>query len=591
MGVEEEQIVELQQQVHQYQKILSNLHEGYILVDEDANIEDVNPAYCKMVGYSKEELLSMRLTDVRPGMSLDYQKEFIKEVVEQDSKEFETRHRRKDGEMIDLQASVAAFEKKGKIYLASIIRNVTKEKQEQALRELHRQQFESLFEHNPHAVFHMDLEGNYKGVNEKMEKLTGYTEEELMNLNFAPLITEEDLEKTQKHFDRAKQGAIQEYEIEGVTKHGDVKPVNITNFPIIVEDQIVGVFGIAEDITNRKEAERKLRESEERWQRLVEDNPQCVILIADDKIIYINKAGAELFGASNPEGIIGRSKYDFIHPDYDEIAENHSIESQKGGRQPVSEQKILDINGQVKDVLIYSVGIKYKGKDAIQSVFHDITERKRKEQLIKSSLEEKRVMLQEIHHRVKNNMAVISGLLELQAMNSDDEQISEILNDSQLRIHSMAMIHEKLYASKELSKINFTQYIKELSRTIVSSSQKNDKEITIRYQLDAIDLNVNQAIPCGLILNELIVNAFKHAFVVQETGTILVGLSEKEDVIEFWVEDNGSGLPDGFKIKNQESLGMKLIKTLTRQVDGDLLIEKARANLGTCFKITMSREA
>jgi len=112
----------------QYKTIVENLHEGYILVDEDANIHDVNPAYCEMVGYSREELLTMNLTEVRPGMSLSYQKEFIEDVIQKGSKEFETKHRRKDGTMVDLKASAAAIEKEDKIYFAGFVRDVTEQK-------------------------------------------------------------------------------------------------------------------------------------------------------------------------------------------------------------------------------------------------------------------------------------------------------------------------------------------------------------------------------------------------------------------------------------------------------------------------------
>lgn len=185
-------------------------------------------------------------------------------------------------------------------------------------------------------------------------------------------------------------------------------------------------------------------------------------------------------------------------------------------------------------------------------------------------------------------MAVISGLLELQAMNIENAELEQVLKESQLRIHSMAMIHEKLYASESLSEIAFNEYIKKLAKTIFASSQKANKQITIRYQLDELTLNINQAIPCGLILNELIVNCFKHAFQGQDAGTILIGLEKNEHSIELWVEDNGVGLPKNFDIDGQDSLGMTLITTLTRQIDGELEVSSGNNGVGTCFKVLLA---
>ncbi len=283
---------------HQYQAILKNLHEGYILVDEDANIHDVNDSYCKMIGYSKDELLTMKLTELRPGMSATYQENFIERVKDNGSIEFETQHKTKDGRLLDLNASASAIEKEGKVYLAGLVRNVTNIKKEQRRLEASRRRFKSLFENNPHTVFLFDLDGNFINVNEKATELTGYSYDELLDMNFSSLVKEDDLPAVQRHFEKAVNGKNQKYETTGFTKSGERKDVRVTNFPMVVDDTIVGVFGIVEDITEEKKAQQKLRESEQRWQRLVENNPQCVVICVDEKIRYINKAGAKVLGLS-----------------------------------------------------------------------------------------------------------------------------------------------------------------------------------------------------------------------------------------------------------------------------------------------------
>jgi PAS domain S-box-containing protein len=700
---------------NQLQQILDRLHEGYILVDEDANIHDVNAAYCNMVGYSKKELLSMKLTELRRGMSSKYQKEFIEDTIKKGSKEFETKHRTKDGRMIELNASAAAIEKDGKTYLAGFVRDITQHNEDQRKLEESRRRFKSLFEHNPHSVYYMDLEGNYLGVNSKLQELSGYSKSELLELNFAPLITEKDLERAQKHFREAVQGSIQEYEIVGVTKQGEEKPIRVTNFPMIVGGDILGVFGIAEDITERKEAkqklleselkwqelvknspqpvqvvnkeadillinragaelygsespeeligesiltfnlpavqnkikervarmlegepveqyhehviitkqgeerivevystsvdyqggkavqsvyhditdrklaEEKLKESEERWQRLVEENPKPVQVTIDGKIVFINEAGVTLYEAESRDALIGMSVLNFTHPQDLEKVKQRKYKLEKGlPVDQIHENRLTTLMGNEKYIEVHSIPITYKEKQAIQTVIYDVTERQKKESTIQASLEEKEVLLQEIHHRVKNNMAVVSGLLQMQAMSMEEGPAQQILETSQLRIHSMAMVHEKLYASESLSEINFAEYAKELSQVIIQSNRKNHKDIAISYKLDDVKININQAIPCGLILNEWIVNCFKHAFEEQNAGTILVGLTHEEGEIHLFVEDDGCGLPEDFNINNQQTLGMTLIDTLTKQLEGKLTVTEGNRNLGTCFKLSIA---
>ena len=816
----------------QFNKIIDVLHEGYILVDEDANIIDANPAYCSMVGYTKDELLSMSLHEVRPGMSEDFKEDFIENVEEEGSVEFETQHRTKTGEMIDLNASAGIIEIEGKKYLTGFVRDITKQKEaerklnaifnstfqfiglmkpdgtlieanqtalefggldeeevlgkpvwdtywwqtneetkEELKEAVHKaakgefiryevdvkgkgesietidfsikpvfneqgevellipegrvitekkkaerklketaNRFQSLFNNNPQPVYYFDLEGNFLGANKRTEEVSGYPEKELLSMNFAPIIVEEDLERTQKHFLAAASGSIEVYEIEIQTKQKEIRNLRVTNFPmkdgdeiigvfgiaediteaklakkkleesqqrfqslfeynpnavysfdldgsfvmaneelevltgytinelkemnfepltkegdrervwdhfskaangkaqryeatgihkkghkvhfhitnlpIYVNDEIVGVFGIAQDITEQKNLQAELKKSEQRWQHLVEDNPQPVQVTVDGDVVFINQAGAELYGAPSPEEIVGKSVFEFTHPDFEEKITERKHKFENGlDVENVHEHKIIRLDGKYRFVEVHSIPIDYKGQKAIQTVLNDITIRKRNEQVIKDSLNEKEVLLQEIHHRVKNNMAVISGLLQLQAMSTEDEALNEVLKESQMRISSMAMIHEKLYESESFSDIGFDTYIKELVETIQKTVADEEKEIRINYDLDEISLNINQAIPCALILNELVVNSFKHAF-PKKVGTISIALQKQEDNIKISVSDDGVGLPKGFDLNELQSLGMTLVQTLALQLEGQVEHGETGQNNGTEFVVT-----
>ena len=211
---------------------------------------------------------------------------------------------------------------------------------------------------------------------------------------------------------------------------------------------------------------------------------------------------------------------------------------------------------------------------------------------LKNALEEKEVLVKEIHHRVKNNLAVISGLLELQVDYSGDSFANRILRDSQRRIQSISMIHEKLYQNDRLAEVDFSKYIRELIDVIIYSNRKIDKNIDVRIITGDIKLGINQGIPCGLIINELISNAYEHAFSNQNEGIIWIEFKNSGNSnIQLVVKDNGIGFPTELLDPKAEvnSLGMVLVETLTNQLKGELRIENK--NPGAEFKIEFKKES
>jgi two-component sensor histidine kinase/ligand-binding sensor domain-containing protein len=213
----------------------------------------------------------------------------------------------------------------------------------------------------------------------------------------------------------------------------------------------------------------------------------------------------------------------------------------------------------------------------------EITERKEAEERIKASLKEKEVMLQEIHHRVKNNLQVISSLLKLQSRYIKDEKILEIFKESQTRIRSMALIHNKLYQSKDMARIDFADYIHSLSTDLFRSYRVSSSLIRMKINTEDVFLDINSAIPCGLIISELISNALKHAFPNGRKGELTIDFSqEKDKKFKLVVADNGVGFPEDLDFRNTESLGMRLICILTEQLQGTVELDKKN---GTKFEI------
>ena len=217
-----------------------------------------------------------------------------------------------------------------------------------------------------------------------------------------------------------------------------------------------------------------------------------------------------------------------------------------------------------------------------------LREVKQSEDQLKASLKEKGTLLQEIHHRVKNNMSVISGLLNLQMNNTDNKIAREALQDSQNRVQSMSMIHETLYRSDNLSVINIKAYLSELGRIIIQNYSISHK-VQFKVEAESIMISVKQASPVGLIVNELITNCLKYAFTDDREGEILLELKLKEENgVKLVVSDNGVGIPEGFDLKTADSLGLKLVKMLVEnQLDGSVDVEN---NNGTKFTIKFNTE-
>lgn len=206
---------------------------------------------------------------------------------------------------------------------------------------------------------------------------------------------------------------------------------------------------------------------------------------------------------------------------------------------------------------------------------------------LEESLEEKETLLSEIHHRVKNNLAVISGMLQIQSFNEPDVEIQQKLLNSTLRVKSMANIHEQLYQSKSFSKMKFDQGLKKLVETILDT-MNHSKEIDLNYDLDPVQLTINQAVPCSLIVNEVITNCLKHGFPERESGMIDIDLQKKGSQIVMAISDDGVGISEADFKKDNESIGIELIQTLAKQINGTYTYKPREDKKGTVFTIRFS---
>jgi two-component sensor histidine kinase len=248
--------------------------------------------------------------------------------------------------------------------------------------------------------------------------------------------------------------------------------------------------------------------------------------------------------------------------------------------------EVLGVDGRYYELLAAPLPDPDGTVDKAIEVVKDITDRKRAEEGLHRELKEKEVLLKEIHHRVKNNLQVISSLLSLQSHHVQGERDRELFRESQDRVRSMALVHEKLYQSNSFAHIDFADYVKSLIHGLRRTYCINPGAIKIDVTADNVKLNIDLAVPCGLIINELVSNAIKHAFPIsrKKEGRIQITLRHLEKRrIELIVQDNGTGMPEGLDFNKTESLGLKLVSILVKdQLDGTIRLDRKR---GTKFRI------
>jgi len=333
------------------------------------------------------------------------------------------------------------------------------------------------------------------------------------------------------------------------------------------------------------ERTKQLSESEAKSRTLVENIPQR-IFFKDRNSVYItcNVNYARDLGIT-PEEIVMKTDYDFYPKD---LAEKYRRDDKRiiksGKTEDIEERYIKD--GQKSWVQTVKTPVKdEKGKImGVLGIFWDITERKRSEDQIRASLKEKEILLQEVHHRVKNNMQIISSLFSLQSGHIKDKQAFEIFKSSQHRVRSMALIHERLYQSKDFTRVDFAEYAQSLSSHLFSSHGINPGAVKLNLKIKDVFLDLNTAIPCGLIINELVSNSLKHAFTEDKKGKIEIAMHPlNKDEMEVIVSDNGVGLPKKVDFRKTDSLGLHLVNILAEdQLHGDIKLDRTK---GTSFHI------
>ena len=592
--------------------ILNIYFDPIFLHNVEGNCIYINETACKFLGYTKEELMKINLHNL-------YFPEFSKsnlqleEIMERKELKFQSVYFKKDKSIIPVEIQSKVIEVEDEKFILSTAHDITELKKTEEHLTWDINLLHSVAENSPRAFYVVDnttdsiLYSNHNFC--KLWDLTNIENEikegKLKNkdviLKILPLAEDKELfMKTCAPLqDKENPSTLEDY-----IPLTDGRIIRLFSTQINgKKDRYFGRLFIFEDIRRLEKignsSETELHSfKNQRFLNDIKDREEHLSLITDnmlDLMFQVNSEG--IFEYVSPsikdllgyeaEDIIGKRDYEFInmvHPDDFEILMDTIqlvIQTLKPNR---AQHRFKHADGHY--IWVETVGnpLSNDKKEFSGAVYitRDITELKKVENQLKSSLEEKEVLLREIHHRVKNNMQIISSLLNLQSRYLNDEKTVNVLNESRNRVKSMAMVHEELYRSHDLSKIDFADYIQRLLSGLFSSYGVDKNVIKPEINVENVLLNINMAVPCGLIINELVSNSLKHAFLQGQNGKISIKFHPNGEKYVLKVADNGAGFPENIDFENTKTLGLQLVNTLVKQLSGSIDICRSS---GTSFKI------
>jgi PAS domain S-box-containing protein len=444
-----------------------------------------------------------------------------------------------------------------------------------------------------------DSNGNIRFWSSGAQSLYGWSQEEALGRNSHELLRTE--------FPRPLfeiEAELREHGVwVGELKHqrrdgGRVWVASHWTLQVNSDDSTTSVVEVNNDITALKHAEEALRSSEATAKSLLENASQGILTVDNEgTIVDANLMLKDMFGYRQGE-LIGKS-VDVLLPEG--LRSRHAGHRENYMKQPRARPMGLgfDLVGRRSDGSQFPVEISLNhmtGKRAglAMAFVSDISARQQasfeRERLVaglEDALAEKTVLLKEVHHRVKNNLAVIAGLLDMQSIAVDDERASRALAESEQRVRSMALIHEHLYATEDLTGLNFADYAEQLARELCISFAVDSGRLRVLVDAQPLELGVGKAIPCGLILNELLTNALKYAYPGEAGGEIRITFARIDaGRMSLSCEDDGVGIAEAFDWRNARSLGLRIVNILTKQIEGELLLD--RSVRGTRFELTFN---
>lgn len=445
--------------------------------------------------------------------------------------------------------------------------------------------FRSVFEGMGEGLLITDLGDVISYANERMAEMCGYPREEMLGrAAYELFLPREQWPALGSHNERRAQGHSDVYETELLRKDGTRFWGLIHATPLRnAQGKVVGTIGAQIDITERKWAEKALKESEERFRALVEQAVDAVMVHDENgQMLMANQRVCQSLGYTRAEMLSLRVSDFEMNFDSENVARNW--ESLKDGASMSVDGLHRRKDGSTFPVEVHVGLVQFNGKQVMLAIARDITRRKRNEAAVAASLHEKEVLLKEIHHRVKNNLQIICSLLNMQADAINDEAMRAAFSDSRNRVRSMALIHEQLYQSPDLAHIELGEYLETLVASIQRSASAGSRHVAFVLDCHAVALDIDRAVPCGLIVNELVTNALKYAFPHGRRGTIGLQLRAENQRVTLSVRDDGIGINPDLDWQESDSIGLQLVAALAEQLEGHAQLDSDNGTIWTiCF--------
>lgn len=587
-----------------YRKIFNNVQDVFYQTDMNGIITEISPAIERHSGYTREELIGKPVNMV---YDIKSERDTLVDVLLEQGEvfDYELNLRGKTGNLIYTSANVhLLFDEQGVLLgIEGSLRDITERREiEEALRQSE-ERLTLAIESVKGGILDWYVPDDHQIVNRELCDILGYHEGELTGSinNIVSLLHPDDSEYAQSEFNKCVEGATPFFSFECRLRARDGRWIWLQDTGKVVtrgkDGAPVRVIGIMLDITERKEIEQALRESEQRLRTLINAMPD-IVCFKDGKGRWLeaNDYDLKLFQLENVDY---RGKRDSELADYSDFYHDAFLTCEEtdeiAWRTPEFSRGIEAIPRPEGEPFIFDI-IKVPTfepdgtRKGLVVVGRDITELKRTEEQLKSSLIEKEVLLREVHHRVKNNFQVITSLLSLQSVTISDRLQIQQFNEIKSRIRSMALIHEKLYQSEDMAHIDFSSYIKSIANELHGNYYSTPDAPGLAINCDDISLTIDQAIPCGLIINELLTNIMKYAFPAGFYGEKTIHISFHEFIKcrpVLTVRDTGAGIPERIDFETNESLGLTLVRMLTRQLQGEVVLNREK---GTEFIISFIRK-
>lgn len=591
---------------HTNQMILESAGEGICGVDTRGNVTFMNKAGAEMLGYHPDELIGRQSHSQwhyckadgitrYPSDECPIYAAYIKGSKHTGEEVFW----RKDGTGMPVSFTSSPLIETGGIAGAVVtFFDVSERKRAESALRLSEMRFRTLFEQSPLSIQILSPEGQILEVNHAFERLWGINLDLLQDYNMlqdSQLAAKAVMPYIRKGFaGDAAEIPIILYDPAETGIPGQQRSVKGYIYPIkdSVTGNILQVVVMHVDVTELTNTEAALRDSRQQLQTVM-DNSLALIYKKDieGRYILVNRRYEEILHL-NRESIIGKTDIDLFPRETADIFRSNDREVLESGKAHELEELMPQADG-----VHTFISIKYPLFDprgtpnAVCGILTDITERKQAENLraqafekLETALREKELLLQEIHHRVKNNLQIILSLLNLQSGFIVDPRDKIFFLESQNRVKSMALIHETLYRGDNLTELDFQKYVQDLARYLYLSNKPDSDRIALNLDVERMPLPLDTAIPCGLILTELISNVFKYAFPGGESGTVRIeAREEKSGEFLIRVADDGRGLPRGVDYRNSPSLGLQLVNNLAYQIDA--VFKQEPAARGTSFAL------